>query len=448
VVVTVSGVAGRVLLVSIDGLAPRAITRLTMPNLCALARSGAGCFTARTVEPPITVPAHASMLRGVPTEVHGLVDNARAPSAAGTRSVFSVAAEAGRRTASVVCWPPLDDLIEPGASHVRISTDSGYDPADDDRTVEQAIALVAGRDQTSGGPVPELVFAYLVACDLAGHAHGWDSPGYAAAVARTDVLVGDLVSATPADVAIVVTTDHGGIGRHHGAPVPDTMTTFVVARSGRIAPASTWEHASVLDVAPTVADLLDVEPDPSWVGVSLLGRELPLVDHVVGLLAAMAEHSYGERIDMLSHALQAAACAGRDGADESLVLAALLHDVGHLLGHAGEWGAPDHAEVGARWLQPWLSPDIVEPVRLHVAAKRYLVATDPAYRAMLSEASVATLAQQGGPHSPDEAARFVASPHAAGAVALRRWDDAGKEVGLDVRPLDHYRRRIEAALGG
>lgn len=443
---TVVAVAERVLLVSIDGLAPRAITRGTMPNLCALARAGAGCFTARTVEPPITVPAHASMLRGVPTDVHGLVDNARVPAAAGTRSVFAVAADSGRRTASMVCWPPLDDLIEPDASHVRLSTDSGYDPADDDRAVEAAAELVAGRGAAADGALPDLVFTYLVACDLAGHAHGWDSPEYAAAVARTDELVGVLVAAVADDVAIVVTTDHGGSGRHHGAAVPDTMTTFVVARSNRIAPSSIWDRVSILDIAPTVTDLLGVEPDPSWVGTSLIGGEELIVDRVLGLLAEMAAHSYGERVDMLAHALQAAACATRDGADEPLVLAALLHDVGHLLGDAGEWGAPDHAEVGARWLQPWFDTAIVEPVRLHVAAKRYLVATDPAYRSVLSEASRATLAQQGGPHTADEAARFGASAHAADAIALRRWDDAGKSVGLAVRPLDGYRDALVAAL--
>lgn len=443
---TVGAVAERVLLVSIDGLAPRAITRVTMPNLCSLARAGAGCFTARTIEPPITVPAHASMLRGVPADVHGLVDNTRVPAAAGTRSVFAVAADSGRRTASVVCWPPLDDLIEPDASQVRVSSDSGYDPTDDDRAVEIAAELVAGRGAAADGPLPDLVFTYLVACDLAGHAHGWDSPEYAAAVARTDELVGALAGAVANDVAIVVTTDHGGSGRHHGAPVPDTMTTFVVARSSRIAPSSVWADATILDVAPTVADLLGVEPDPSWVGSSLVDGAVPAVDRVVELLAAMADHSYGERVDMLAHALQAAACAARDGAGEPLVLAALLHDVGHVLGDAGEWGAPDHAEIGARWLQPWFDAAVVEPVRLHVAAKRYLVATDPAYRSVLSEASIATLAQQGGPHSAGEAARFAASAHAGDAVALRRWDDAGKSVGLDVRPLDDYRDAIVAAL--
>lgn len=436
---THDAIAERVLVVSIDGLAPRAISRRTMPRLCALARRGAACFAARTVEPPVTVPAHASMLRGVAPTVHGLVDNARLPAADRTRSFLDVARAAGRSTASVICWLPLDDLVEPDAATHRVTTEGGYDPLDDDRAIADAIAL-------QRGPAPDVTFVYLVACDLAGHAHGWDSAEYAAAVARTDVLVGTLLDAIHDDVAVVVTTDHGGTGRGHGDPVPDTMTTFVAARSARLPAGSLWTEASILDVAPTVADLVGVAPDPSWTGRSLLGAEVPIGDHLMALLASMADHTYGERVDMLSHSLQAAACARRDGADDELVLAALLHDIGHLLGDAGRWGLPDHAEVGARALRPWLPEAVVEPIRLHVAAKRYLVATDPDYASLLSEASVATLAQQGGPFSPDEVAEFEANPHAAAAVALRRWDDAGKTVGLDVRPLAELRALLWSAL--
>ena len=430
--------AERTLVVSIDGLAPRAITRERMPNLCALARAGASCYTARTVVPPITVPAHASMFHGVDPLVHGLVDNTRLAPREGSRSFLAVAKAAGRSTASVLCWLPLDELVEPGVVDHRIVRDSGYDPRDDDAGVAASIALL-------GGERPDLLLTYLVACDLAGHAHGWDSPEYLAAAARTDELLGALLAAAR-DMAVVVTTDHGGVGRHHGEPVPDTMTTFVVARSERIAPGSTWTSASILDIAPTVADLLGVAADPAWAGRSLVGAERTLGDHLMGLLAAMADHSYGERVDMLSHALQAAACARRDGAGDHLVLAALVHDVGHLLGDAGEWGLPDHAELGARALQAWLPEAVVAPVRLHVAAKRYLVAVDPAYTDALSPASIATLAQQGGPMTTEEAAAFAAEPRAADAVALRRWDDAGKVAGIDVRPLAEHRELLEAAL--
>jgi [1-hydroxy-2-(trimethylamino)ethyl]phosphonate dioxygenase len=434
------GAGERVLVVSIDGLAPRAITRDRMPNLCALARSGASCYTARTVRPPVTVPAHASMLHGIDPAAHGLLDNTHRRPGGGSRSFLATAKSAGRSTASVLCWLPLDALVEPGAVDHRVTVDSGYEPLDDDRSVATTVELL-------GSQRPEVALTYLVACDLAGHTHGWDSPEYVVAAMRTDELLGELVAAADA-MAVVVTTDHGGLGRNHAEPVPETITTFVVARSSRIAPVSVWGTASILDIAPTVADLAGVPADAAWTGRSLIGTHRPLVDHLLDLLATLAEHSYGERIDMLAHALQTAACARRDGATDHLVLAALLHDVGHVLGDAGEWGLPDHAEVGARALQAWLPEALVAPVRLHVAAKRYLVATDPAYTDVLSPASIATLAQQGGAMDAAEAAAFAAGAHAGDAIALRRWDDAGKVTGLDVRPLTDFREPLEAALTG
>ena len=123
----------RVLVVSIDGLAPRVVTPTTMPNLCDLALAGASCFEARTVEPPITVPAHASMFHGVEPAVHHLVDNTRRRPDGPSRSFLAVARAAGRSTASVLCWLPLDELIEPDAADHRVALDSGYDPHDDDR---------------------------------------------------------------------------------------------------------------------------------------------------------------------------------------------------------------------------------------------------------------------------------------------------------------------------
>ncbi|WP_419946711.1 TauD/TfdA family dioxygenase [Candidatus Poriferisodalis sp.] len=164
------------------------------------------------------------------------------------------------------------------------------------------------------------------------------------------------------------------------------------------------------------------------------------------LLAASAHHTYGERVTMLDHALQAAALAAADDAGDEMVLACLLHDLGHLLARAGEWGLPSHAEVGARALQSLLSPGIVEPIRAHVRAKQYRVAVEPAYCDALSLASQMSLAEQGGPLSAEAAGAFAASPFAAEALQLRSYDDAGKVHGLTIPPLEAYRHLIDAAL--
>src|SRR5262245_49069685 len=143
---------------------------------------------------------------------------------------------------------------------------------------------------------------------------------------------------------------------------------------------------------------------------------------------------------MLAHMLQAAALAESEGADEALVIAALLHDVGHFLQPADDsFGFHKHDCSGGEWLAKHFPSAVSEPVRLHVQAKRYLCAVEPDYFAKLSPASVYTLSQQGGPMSAEEARAFAASPHHRAAIRLRRWDDSGKVTGVTVRNLVRYR---------
>ncbi|HEX3791715.1 MAG TPA: TauD/TfdA family dioxygenase [Pseudonocardiaceae bacterium] len=140
----------------------------------------------------------------------------------------------------------------------------------------------------------------------------------------------------------------------------------------------------------------------------------------------------GEEVTLAVHMLQTGALAAAQGAPDHLVAAALLHDVGHLTGvisgqelMAGRDN--HHSDTGADWLAQWFPASVTQPVRLHVAAKRYLCAVDPDYVDELSPASVYTLGVQGGPMSATEIAAFEASPHHADAVAVRRWDDAAKD---------------------
>jgi phosphonate degradation associated HDIG domain protein len=157
---------------------------------------------------------------------------------------------------------------------------------------------------------------------------------------------------------------------------------------------------------------------------------------------------YGECVSMTAHGLQAAHFARDAGAPASLIVAALLHDVGHLVEDVpddlADWTEDaGHERVGARWLAARFTPEVAEPVRLHVPAKRYLLATDPGYLAQLSPASVVTLKLQGGPMSPEEAARFESEPYHEEAILVRRCDDRGKVAGLETPGLADYRKLVE-----
>jgi gamma-butyrobetaine dioxygenase len=177
------------------------------------------------------------------------------------------------------------------------------------------------------------------------------------------------------------------------------------------------------------------------------------LDEVLALYEAYGPLRYDEEITQLDHALQTAALAAAAGADDALVAASLLHDVGHLLElRAGGRGdgqvAADlgHEGRGARYLGAILPPSVTGPIALHVAAKRYRCAVEPAYEAALSAGSTRSLARQGGPMSPAEVARFEAHPAHEAAVALRGWDDQGKVDGLEVAPLAAHVDRLRALL--
>jgi phosphonate degradation associated HDIG domain protein len=157
---------------------------------------------------------------------------------------------------------------------------------------------------------------------------------------------------------------------------------------------------------------------------------------------------FGERVSMTEHALQAAYFAREQDAAAPLVLAALLHDIGHLLedvpADIADWTTDGHHEaVGGAWLARRFGPAVSEPVLLHVPAKRYLCATDSHYFSKLSAASVHTLELQGGPMGAEEVARFESQPFFKEALLVRRCDDLGKVAGLTTPPLDEYLALIE-----
>jgi [1-hydroxy-2-(trimethylamino)ethyl]phosphonate dioxygenase len=174
------------------------------------------------------------------------------------------------------------------------------------------------------------------------------------------------------------------------------------------------------------------------------------VDDVFELFAAGGREAYfGEAVTQLEHALQAAWYVEQHGGNDALVVAALLHDLGHLLHHEGEDIADRgvdtrHEELGAGALAGHLPASVLDPIHLHVAAKRYLCFADSNYYQQLSPASKQSLALQGGPMTAAEAELFLALPHARESVTLRHADDAAKITGLQVPALESYRGLVES----
>ncbi len=176
-----------------------------------------------------------------------------------------------------------------------------------------------------------------------------------------------------------------------------------------------------------------------------------IVEEIVALFDRHGDLHYGEDTTQRAHALQCAALAEAAGCAPTLIAAALLHDIGHF-GEAEEGETPQtdlrHQETSARFLARAFPDAVTEPVRLHVAAKRYLCAVEPDYATQLSAASVQSLSLQGGAMSVAECAAFEVLPFASDAIRLRRFDGAGKVPGLVVPPFEHYRPMLEALAAG
>lgn len=178
------------------------------------------------------------------------------------------------------------------------------------------------------------------------------------------------------------------------------------------------------------------------------------VGEILTLLETRGHSQYGqEAVTQLQHALQAAALAEAEGADAPLIAAALLHDVGHLLHElpedAPDSGVDDHHETyAANRLRGIFPLPVTEPIRLHVAAKRHLCTVEPAYKKLLSQPSLVSLALQGGPMSREEVAEMEAHFCYQDAVRLRRWDDAAKDRRRVSPPLSHFAPYVYTAARG
>jgi predicted AlkP superfamily pyrophosphatase or phosphodiesterase len=248
-------------LIIIDGLRPDALAVARCSNLAALRAQGASTLHASSVMPSITLPCHMSIFHSVPPTRHGITTNTWVPMARPLPGLVDVAHAAGLVTAFLYNWEPLRDLGQP------LSLDFSYfrNNYEVDPDGDQVIANEAARYMSTDRP--DFTFVYLGTLDPAGHKYGFMSDGYLAQLERVDDAVGTLLGALPADATVLLTSDHGGHDRTHGTDCAKDMTVpWILAGPGIQQGYQIQMPVSLLDIAPTLARVLNVMPHPDWEG--------------------------------------------------------------------------------------------------------------------------------------------------------------------------------------
>ena len=276
---TAAPVSENVLIISIDGLRPDAIARYRPAVLEQLVQEGAMARAARTVYPSWTLPAHMSMLTGVPPKVHGITWNEDLTAERGTVravTVFELAKAAGYTTALFVSKAKLKHLLKPGTlDHAAVPTGTTNLLATE--TVEAATRYILRRR-------PNLVFVHIAEPDYAGHSAGWMSTAYGWAVGRADAAVGQLKAAAEqaygaGAYSIIVTADHGGHGRNHGTARDEDMQIPWIAWGAGVQPGIVETPVTTMDTGATVLWLLGIECPADWTGqvVAAAVKTIPMV---------------------------------------------------------------------------------------------------------------------------------------------------------------------------
>ena len=253
----------KVILISIDGMRPDGFLNCGNPFVQDMMQLGAYTLDGRTTFPSVTLPCHMSMFHSVPTERHGISTNTYTPMVRPLNGLFEQISMLGGSCAMYYGWEPIRDVARPGSLKF-----SGYIQDYTEESSDTTLtSLALARIQESK---PDFVFLYLVETDeKGGHDHGWMSKEYFQVLSTAIDNVQRVVEACGEEYSIIVTADHGGHDRGHGSNSDEDMTIPLFFFGNRFTPGRQLHNVSILDIAPTVADIMSIPAAPQWEGKSL-----------------------------------------------------------------------------------------------------------------------------------------------------------------------------------
>jgi len=255
----------KAILISIDGMRPDGFLQCGNPYGKELMTDWAYTLSARTVMPSVTLPCHLSAFYGVPPARHGITTNTFMPSLQPQNGIFEHLSDAGKRCASFYAWEQLRDLGRPGSVKFTGYRNAWMDENSDGVITDLALDCIK-KDS------PDFVFLYLGDTDeKGGHGYGWMSPEYLNYISLALDCVKRVAEACP-DYDIIVTADHGGHERTHGTDRKEDVTIPQFYRCEGLEKGTDLGEISLLDIAPTIADLFGLAPAEEWEGKSLFSK--------------------------------------------------------------------------------------------------------------------------------------------------------------------------------
>ncbi len=250
----------KVILVSIDGMRPDGVMQCGNPFVAKMMETGAYTLDAKTVLPSVTLPCHMSMFHSVPPTRHGIVTNTYTPMVRPLNGLFEQIAAAGGVSAMYYGWEPLRDVARPGSLKFAGYLNAYAEDATDGKLTDLALDRI---EKSS----PDFVFLYMVETDeKGGHDNGWMSEAYLGYISAAIDNVKRVWEACGDRYTVIVTADHGGHDRSHGSDLPEDVTIPMFFMGSRFTAGKALENVSILDLTPTIADILSVYPAPEWEG--------------------------------------------------------------------------------------------------------------------------------------------------------------------------------------
>lgn len=253
----------KVILISIDGMRPDGFLQCGNPFIEEMMHLGSYTLEGRTIFPSVTLPCHMAMFHSVPAERHGISTNIYTPMVRPLNGLFEQIAMMGGVSAMYYGWESLRDVARPGSLKFSGYINAYTEASSDTSLTDLALARIKESH-------PDFVFLYMVETDeKGGHDHGWMTPEYLDVISTAIGNVKRVLEACGDEYTVIVTADHGGHDRGHGSDAREDMTIPLFFFGKRFTPGKQLEGVSILDIAPTIADIMSVPIAPEWEGKSL-----------------------------------------------------------------------------------------------------------------------------------------------------------------------------------